>query len=178
MVNHGQSIKLFAIYWLRYEEYGNPVSYPHQRIIVTFTTTSVTSAAEPFTLALTSFVMINQSRKCLIITYSASPVSPLEIPGVLKEGSYIDDETFAVRGLGRSQMAMGIYKDVGRITSEQVLFAIVVMSEGWTLCSIWKDYRSDILFLAEKCVAIRMDPRPAYNLISTRGRFSGAIRLV
>ncbi|APA11292.1 hypothetical protein sscle_07g060620 [Sclerotinia sclerotiorum 1980 UF-70] len=41
----------------------------------------------------------------------------------------IDDETLAVRGLGRS---MGIYKGTGRMTSEQSLFGAVVMSEGWT----------------------------------------------
>ncbi|RAL58074.1 hypothetical protein DID88_009924 [Monilinia fructigena] len=40
-----------------------------------------------------------------------------------------DDETLAVRGLGRPQMAMGIYKEAGRMTSEQVLFGIVAMSE-------------------------------------------------
>ncbi|KAJ8067028.1 hypothetical protein OCU04_004408 [Sclerotinia nivalis] len=40
----------------------------------------------------------------------------------------IDDETL-VRGLGRS---MGIYKGAGRMTSEQVLFGAVAISEGWT----------------------------------------------
>ncbi|EDO02439.1 predicted protein [Sclerotinia sclerotiorum 1980 UF-70] len=40
----------------------------------------------------------------------------------------IDDETLAVRGLGRS---MGIYKGTGRMTSEQALFRAVI-SEGWT----------------------------------------------